>query len=508
MKRSVLIFIASVLLVLVSIPAINLATAPKLDSSKIWKKSFLYNMDFISRWTAELLYPFGISTNPKQVIIGKDGWLYLGDSYADTVSDDRRQASEADFENGKNIGAASDAWAAYLAEKGVKAFRVMVGPNKGTVYPEYMPSWAKPATPNPTDALFAGTGKERYIDLRGPLHAARQAHSEPLYYKTDTHWNAIGAGIGFQAFAKRVAIDNPEIHWPSDDAYDLYKTQQQPGGDLANFLRMTAQLPDTEPTIKAARIALKTTRTEFYTQKILYQGGNPIAGLPQKPTLFTSEGALNDKKVLWLRDSFGTSLSPLMSITFKEVLQEYWMSALKPDGNFAKLVEDFKPDYVFITVVERNARDQRFTAYPPGFIAQDANFKTFQTAKLTRLNHLLTGPSANEYQINGRDPYVDFTLSSSAQAAAPQHLSLDIRCADSSASVPVQLFWLEDGQSSYDEAHSTKLVASTGRTTLALDSIPKWPANAAIKRLRIDIDATKTCRKFTLNSPKLGTKIK
>ena len=26
-------------------------------------------------------YPLGISTDPKQVIIGRDGWLYLGDEY-------------------------------------------------------------------------------------------------------------------------------------------------------------------------------------------------------------------------------------------------------------------------------------------------------------------------------------------------------------------------------------------------------------------------------------------
>nr|WP_202971854.1 hypothetical protein [Pseudomonas sp. LPH1] len=110
MKRSVFAFLLSVALVLLIVPAANILTAPSYEVANLKEKSFLYNMDFVSRWMASLLYPLGISTDPKQVIIGKDGWLYLGDDYNQTLSDDRRAATEADISHGKKIGVATNAW--------------------------------------------------------------------------------------------------------------------------------------------------------------------------------------------------------------------------------------------------------------------------------------------------------------------------------------------------------------------------------------------------------------
>ena len=73
-----------------------------------------------------------------------------------------------------------------------------------------------------------------------------------------------------------------------------------------------------------------------------------------------------------------------MAATFNNVLQIHWSEALKQDGSFAQLVEDFKPDYVFITVVERSARSPDFTVFPPGFVSSDASIKTVRAASPSR----------------------------------------------------------------------------------------------------------------------------
>lgn len=86
MKRNILIFILSIISILLAVPAVNIINAPSRDAINLKEKSFLYNMDFVSRWTAALLYPLGISTDPNQVIIGKNDWLYLGDLYEKTLS--------------------------------------------------------------------------------------------------------------------------------------------------------------------------------------------------------------------------------------------------------------------------------------------------------------------------------------------------------------------------------------------------------------------------------------
>lgn len=505
MKRSIFIFLLSVLSVLLAVPAINIVVAPSRDAINLKEKSFLYNMDFVSRWTAALLYPIGISTDPKQVIVGKDGWLYLGDLYLQTLSDDRRPASASDIEVGKQIGTATEAWNAYLIDKGVKVFQVMIGPNKGSIYPEHMPSWAKPALFNPTDALLAETGDEHYIDLRPPLLAAKEAHREALYYKTDTHWNDFGAGVAFRAFAQKIGKSAPELKWPSEKVYELTRVTPRNGGDLANFLRLTASLPDDAPIIYASSLSVKTTQTDFATKQLLFQGGNPQIGAPAKPLLVTSVGALNDKKVLWLRDSFGTSLSPLMAATFKEVLQLHWDQAIKPGGSFTQLVDEWKPDYVFVTVVERDARTPWFAAYPPpGFVPKGRDFKAVRTATSVGANDLVQGPSENEYQIKGNDAFVDFALSNTVTQSDAQYLNIDLTCSDNASSVPLQLFWLEDGQPYYDEEHSARLSLRTGKYLINLRTIPKWNSVSAIKRLRVDIDAVNSCTHFQLNNPSFG----
>jgi len=507
MKRSVFAFLLSVALMLLIVPAVNILTAPSYEAANLKEKSFLYNMDFVSRWTASLLYPLGISTDPKQVIIGKDGWLYLGDDYNQTLSDDRRAATEADISHGKKIGVATNAWGAYLSGKGVQLFRIMIGPNKGSIYPEYMPFWARPAPSNPTDALLAEAGHAHFIDLRPTLLAAKDIHGDNLYYKTDTHWNALGAGVAFRAFAKQVGKEAPELTWPAERVYELTGIAPRNGGDLANFLRLTASLSDYEPKINLESLPVVTTQIDFYTKKIISQGGNPAVGAPTKPLLVKSVGALNDKKVLWLRDSFGISMSPLMAATFSEVLQLHWSKVIAPDGNFSQLVEAYKPDYVFVTVVERSARAVGFANYPPpSIISKVKDFMVKSASTPAVIHHLVGGPSENEYKINGNDAFVDFTLSSKITQLNAKYLSIDLTCTDGSPSVPLQLFWLEDGQSHYDEAHSAKFSVGTGQFLVDLRTIPKWPSSNAVRRVRVDINPVNSCTHFKLRSPNFGVR--
>lgn len=501
MKRKILFFLLSVILILLAVPVANIINAPSRDAIHLNEKSFLYNMDFVSRWTAALLYPIGISTNPKQVIIGKNDWLYLGDLYAKTISDDSRPATTRDIETGKQIGAATEAWNAYLTGKGVKVFQIMIGPNKGSIYPENMPSWAKPVLSNPTDSFFSEIGEDHYLDLRAPLLAAKDQHREALYYKTDTHWNELGAGVAFRAFAEKIEKSAPELKWLSEEVYELTRVTPRNGGDLANFLRLTTSLLDHEPLINVSSLSVKTTQTDFATKQILFQGGNPKIdiGALGKPLLVTSTGALNDKKVLWIRDSFGTLLSPLMAATFSEVLQLYRAESL------AQLVDEWKPDYVFVTVVERDARTLWLAFDPPlVFVPKGQDFEVVRTATPVGINDLARGPHENEYKIKGSDAFVEFTFLNTVIRSEVHYLDIDLSCSDDASSIPMQLFWLEDGQLNYDEEHSTRLSLRTGEYLIDLHTIPKWNSISAIKRLRLDIDAVNSCTHFKLNNPSLG----
>lgn len=507
MKRKVIFFIAFNLLVLLSIPAINILEAPSRDAIHWKSKAFLYNMDFAPRWAAAILYPLGISTDPEQVIIGKDGWLYLGDMYLNTLSEDRRASSETDLALGKQIGATMSAWDAYLTGKGVKVFRLMIGPNKGTIYPEHMPEWARPAAHNPTDALISQDSGHRYVDLRPPLLEAKNTLPHALYYRTDTHWNPAGAAIGFRAFAQVIAKSDPSIVWPSPTTYTISETAQRNGGDLANFLRLSASLDDEEPVISPSTPAITTTTFDFDSKKMLTQGANLPVKAPNTPILVESKDALNDKKVLWLRDSFGNSLSPLMAATFKNVVQLHWSEALKPGGRFQQLVDEWKPDYVFITVVERAARSEFFTNFPPvAFLPDNDDFNAVSTAISISDNQLIHGQYSNDYEITGHDALINFSLSKSVTPADVDYLSLNLSCADGTQAIPMQFFWLDETRPAFDEEHSVKFTAPTGRHLLDLRTLPKWSSASNVKLIRLDFEANKSCFHVKIDTPTLGVR--
>lgn len=81
MKKLVIIFFATALALLLIAPVVNtvIAISTPQTTFKYWRKN-LYNLDFASQALAKQLYPLGTSTDPEKVIVGNQGWLYLGDS--------------------------------------------------------------------------------------------------------------------------------------------------------------------------------------------------------------------------------------------------------------------------------------------------------------------------------------------------------------------------------------------------------------------------------------------
>jgi hypothetical protein len=240
----------------------------------------------------------------------------------------------------------------------------MLGPDKGTIYPEFLPDWAQPAAETATDTLLANVSQGLYVDTRPALRTAKSQFSESLYYKTDTHWNSLGAWVAFRAFEKDIARTEPELQLLSENHVRISKVNQRQGGDLAKFLSLKETLRDSEVVVDIlSDRPIETRQYDFQTGRLKQAGGNPRIHTAQRPLLVKSEQALNQKKVLWLRDSFGTAMAPFMAATFSETLQLHY-DAANP-SLFARLVETFKPDYVFITVVERGARRKRFGSLPP-----------------------------------------------------------------------------------------------------------------------------------------------
>lgn len=290
--------------------------------------------------------------------------MYLGDDHQESISVPRRGVTENDKEVTQHIDQAILSWQEWFLHKGVRAYKIILGPNKNTIYPEYLPTWAQPAGYSRADYLLSHAGKGVYIDTRPALLAEKSQSSAPLYFKTDTHWNEHGALVAFRALVEDLSKTEKDLHWLNENQLSITVNEQVPSGDLAKFLFMSDVLKDTDVIahIKTNK-PIDVEQYDFETGNLIGSGGNPIFLAPRTPMLVKSKNALNNKRVLWLRDSFGERLAPLMAATFTETLQFHY--ALTDPKMVAHFVDEFKPDYVFITVVERAVFTEWFEKLPP-----------------------------------------------------------------------------------------------------------------------------------------------
>ena len=365
MKKSLYSALIISMLVMCIVPAINLHRVLTTQSEvKWWKRKVLYNMDFIYAAISRLTYPYGVSIDPSRAIIGKEGWLFLGDDFADSITSKRMGLGAQDSRVLETVAESAVAWDHWLTGMNVAAFRIVVGPDKDSVYPEYLPDWSAHAIDRPTDTLIRRVSANIYIDPTKALIQAKAEYSEPLYYKTDTHWNNLGALIAFDELRKNLAESAIQLSWPQTRENLLADSVERNGGDLAKFLRIQEQLTDREVVLNVDAVyTLQVEHHDFDKGQIAFSGHNLGIASPETPLLVKSKRALNRKKVLWLRDSFGSAMAPLMAATFTETLHVYY-PLLKAQG-LAELVERYQPDLVLVTAVERDMRSDFFQTVPP-----------------------------------------------------------------------------------------------------------------------------------------------
>ena len=368
MKKKVYFFLVFSMLGLAVVPAINVLLLyeqyDKRPAIFWWNRKVLYNFDFILPYFSKSIYTLNISFSPQDTIIGKQGWLFLGDKYQKDTAINRRGLTAEELAVIKAIGIGTAAWETWLTRHGVRTVKIMLSPNKDSIYPEFLPDWAQPSTTSVTETLLANVDADLYVNTTEALRSAKAAYPQALYFKTDTHWNSFGAWIAFRAFTQEIKRSQPELTLIDDAQIVVSSPMKIDGGDLARFLRMKTLLADTAVSAQFNGIPILTEQYHFNDNKLKATGiGNPVVTPPVRPLLVKSPNALNKKKVLWLRDSFGTAVSPFMATMFSDTLQLHYDRA--DPALFVRMVEEFKPEYVFITVVERNARDSWFTHLPP-----------------------------------------------------------------------------------------------------------------------------------------------
>ena len=304
--------------------------SPRTRLFKLYSK---FKMDFLK-----------VSPDPANVILGKEGWFFLGDGHGayNTMRDYRRTNIFSAGESEKLISIIQND-RAYLDSLHIKYY-LAVAPNAQTLYPEFLPPNILMAKDSSRldiikEKLVKSIGFE-IIDLRKPLLDHKNDYPYPLYYKTNTHWNAEGAFIGYREIMKKIKKDFPDIPVVERNSFSA-KENGYILADMPNMIGLGEEF-------KENKISLINKDQPAFIQKSVdypipsYYTSNPLDYYIQ----FKSNKS--KYKVLVFRDSFGEFIKEFFPYSFSQSTF-IWQRAIQ-----RAIVEKEKPDVVLQLTVERH----------------------------------------------------------------------------------------------------------------------------------------------------------
>jgi alginate O-acetyltransferase complex protein AlgJ len=272
-----------------------------------------------------------VSTSPS-VLIGLDNWLYYRPM---PVAELPGSFTADELQTWQRVLEHRQQW---LARRGCR-YLLFIPPNKETIYPEHLPSFARPYASVPRlDQLvdhLRRLSSVPVLDVRSDLRQASQ--QERTYFRTDQHWNDRGAFVAYQHLIRELSHWFPTLQpWPRsafrDTRYDL------PSGDLAQMLGQdqgAEEWLNMEPLLpRKARICLD----------VKWPARLPFP--PLGPFAFETDDDRLPRAVVF-HDSFAIAPVPFLSEHFRHIAY-CWH-----DDFLQEVVVSEHPDVVLQEILER-----------------------------------------------------------------------------------------------------------------------------------------------------------
>lgn len=313
----------------------NLASFPSLRDLYISNDYALkfeawFNDHFYLRKNLVQIYefisdPFFKKGNTR-VLIGKDNWLFYKGDNGERNFENLDLLSEAELVAIKNYLTDIQAW----AKKHGKGFYYMICPDKSKIYGEYYQFHKKtyPDSKSRAHQLISYLKENTTINIIYPYESLLNEKSAgyPLYWKNDTHWNPMGAYIGYQDLMKALQ-KNYKV---KSFAYKELEQRTNPKGDLtAMFSR-----------------SKKDHKTQYFLPKI--EDTANCEG-EQKKILCANDKALNKYRIVVFRDSYSIALIPYLNATFSKARYNWRYDIKRSDLEYIKN----QADIIILEQVER-----------------------------------------------------------------------------------------------------------------------------------------------------------
>lgn len=283
-----------------------------------------------------LKYKIFSYSSSQEVLVGKHDWLFFMHEGDDQIMRSWPPLSHTELENWVRVLESRRAW---LAKRNIRYFLV-IPPSKCSIYPELIPdAYTRIGKSSRMDQLFAvlkSHSRVAVVDVRPALLRAKPFGN--LYFRTDTHWNRLGALVASQEIAKQLQVWYPKVELV--DMSHLLTDQSKFGeGDLAKMMGLRGLIPEAE-----MRIGVKCPRAQF-------SNNPPMSNLEAEDhhrDPFATEVSNPDlPKVFCLRDSFMQSMQSFVSENCRRI-SYHWRFDFPIDE-----IKKEKPDVVIQEITER-----------------------------------------------------------------------------------------------------------------------------------------------------------
>ncbi len=295
-----------------------------------------------------LLYDLGTSSNEGVGVVGRDGWMFLGDvqnaNFSQAIG--RRQYTQQEI----------DAWASvvddqreWLAARGIPMV-FAVGPAKWSVYPDQLPAWTDDVREETIfDQILAARPDLGVVDLRPGLREARD--TADTYSKLNSHWTDYGAYVGWQGIADAIEQRLPGVDAHAS-ALESVTTSDDGPNEFDAMMGVRAPNPWTTPELAQPLPDYQVPQGDGTAVTL---SGDQVTNLLDLPRTTTNPDAGNDLTVLVLRDSMGDALSPYIQAAFGTTVQvRHNIDSPQEAPNLAAMVDLVQPDLVLVEMAERH----------------------------------------------------------------------------------------------------------------------------------------------------------
>ena len=282
------------------------------------------------RFYRQSRFELGLLDSMNNVVRGKEDWLYYsGGGGGDSVQAYAGANAFSENELGR-LHLYFETWGAWLEGQGI-TFLVLVGPDKVSVYPEFLPNRIEKSPYGTRVEDFLVRMSESDFSIVFPIDELIEAKigGSQLYYKLDTHWNAKGMFVAYDALAEKLPKSNRlsvnDVQFVGSDRL---------GGDLAEMLGVESDWGDP-------------------TYSVVLNRGNWAINEGDREVLgkTVDRFSIDDStlpKALVFHDSFMEPMKNLLAGHFRET------NFLADKPLDSALVLELQPDVVIVEFTERS----------------------------------------------------------------------------------------------------------------------------------------------------------